>query len=316
MCPLYKEQEDAVRPRLVFFIMTGCLFYFIGCPAGNSRTDSGLPPAEQSPQILSTDTCQAAKILPQVESLLDGFTMESHYLIIRNQLVLSIWLVMPELNAYASKEEVDANSRLAFVRGVRICHNIASQIPCVQYVFDAINPMIVDEKYNCWYRDIIPMQNLLTGQNSSDNELIQAVTRRDMKYSYRRTVPPRTEDYADIISIPAWKEFRTSIQQILCDAGGRCNVAAYPMFLSDYCIVQVYWEALSDRDLEDAYVLERMSQIAQAFSKISLPIARLDMSVVKNDGKLSVYGKVDGHAFRSLADSLMLKNEIRLYHMP
>jgi len=305
-----------VRHQLVLTIIIFSIFFFPSCSADNNRPPSDLPPAEPCLNTVSADMCEAADILTQVDMLLAGFTFESHYLIIRNQFVLSIWLVMPELDPYAPKAEVDANSRLAFVKGIRICHTIASRIPCVRELFNAINPMIVDRKYNCWYRDIIPMQNLLAGQNPSDEELVQSVTRRTMKYSYRRTVPPQTKDHADILSIPAWKDFRRSIQQILCRETGRCNCAAYPMFLKDYCIVQVYWETLTKMDIEDTYALERMGQIAQNFAKISLPIARLDMSIVSNEGKLTVYGKVDGYALRSGGDDFSLKDEIRLYHMP
>ncbi|MBN1797932.1 MAG: hypothetical protein JW822_05125 [Spirochaetales bacterium] len=305
-----------MKSQLILIIITICLFIFSNCPAENNRSQSGLPATEQSADTVSANECKAADILPQVDALLAGHTFESHYLIIRNQFVLSIWLVIPELDPCATKNEVAANSRLAFVKGIRICHIVASQIPCVREVFNAINPMIVDKRYNCWYRDIIPLQNLPADQSPSDEELIQAVTRRDMKYSYSRTIPPRMQDYADILDTTAWKEFRASIQRILCKKPGRCNCAAYPMYLNDYCIVQVYWQALTEKDLTDTYALECMTQIAQSFATISLAITRLEMSVVNNDGKLAVYGKVDAHAFRSKDDGLSLKDEIRLYHMP
>jgi hypothetical protein len=305
-----------VKPKLVFAIILIYLFFILSCPTDNSKPASDLHPIEQSSNVVSSDICKAADILPQVDALLTGFTSESHYLIIRHQFVLSIWLVIPELNPYAPKDEIETNSRLAFVKGIRICHTVASSIPCVRKVFNAINPMIVDDKFNCWYRDIIPLQNLPSEENPSDEELIQSAIRRNMKYSYSRTVPPQTKAYTDILSIPAWQEFRTSIQQILCKKRTRCNCAAYPMFLKDYCIVQVYWEALSEWDFSDMKTLERMAQIAQSFAGIELPIARLDMSVVNREGKLTVYGKADGHALHAGADIFSLKDEIRLYHMP
>ncbi len=305
-----------MKPTLVFTIILIYLFFFFSCPTDNSQPASNLFPIKQPPNMVSSDICKAADILPQVDALLTGFTFESHYLIIRNQFVLSIWLVMPELDSYATKDEVAANSRLAFVKGLRICHTVALKIPCVREVFSAINPMIVDEKYNCWYRDIIPLRNLPLEENPSDDELVQSAIRRDMKYSYSRTVAPNIKNYADIPGISAWKEFRKSIRQLLCRGPGRCNAAAYPMFLKDYCIVQVYWEVSTEKDLEDSYVFERMAQIAQSFAGIELPIARLDMSMVNDDGKLTVFGKIDGYAFHVGADILSLKNEIHIYHMP
>jgi len=289
---------------------------FLSCYADDSQPASGFSPTGIYYSTVSDLPCQADNILTQVAALLSGFTFEAHYLIIRDQFVLSIWLVVPEIDPYADKQAVDANSRLAFLKGVRICHTVTSQIPCVRELFNAINPMIVDEKYNCWYRDIIPIQNLLAGQDATDEELLQAVKRRDMKYSYRRTVPPQFDNYESILDVTMWKEFRKSIQGLLCKELGRCNAAAYPMFLSDYCIVQVYWQALTERELENAYALKRMEWLAQSFSHISLPIARLDMCIVNNEDKLAIYGKVDGYALRSKDNDFILKDEIRLYHMP
>jgi hypothetical protein len=316
LCALYTEESGVVKQRSVFMIIIFCLSCFAGCPAGNNRPPAHFPAAEQSADTVSADDCKAADILAQVDVLLADRIFESHCLIIRNQFVLSIWLVVPELDACAAKGEVEVNSRLAFVKGLRMCHTVVSGIPCVRELFDAVNPMIVDGQFNCWYRDIIPMRNLPPEENPSDDELTQYATRRNMKYSYSRTVTPRTKDRAGTLEIPAWQEFRKSIQQLLCREPGRCNAAAYPMFLKDYCIVQVYWEAAADGNLVDADILERMAQIAQRFAGIPLPIARLDMSIVNADGKLTVYGKADGHVLHAGADISSLKDEICLYHMP
>ena len=74
--------------------------------------------------------------------MLVGSVFEAHYLTINGQLMLSLWLVDPELDPATSGDAIAKNARRAFLVGASMAHRVASHIPCVREVFEGINPLV------------------------------------------------------------------------------------------------------------------------------------------------------------------------------
>lgn len=95
------------------------------------------------------DACSRDQVLAEVDTLLTGADYEAHYLTINGQMTLSIWFVEPEIDPEVAIEQLEEHSRIAFLRGAMMAHQIVQEIPCTRQVFKNINPMIVDRRVLC-----------------------------------------------------------------------------------------------------------------------------------------------------------------------
>ncbi|MBN2353846.1 MAG: hypothetical protein JXD23_14830 [Spirochaetales bacterium] len=277
-----KRKRRAKRAALPLYLLLASAAV---CAPGDKREPAEPPPAA---------ACLGTAVLERVDDLLAGKTFELHYLIIRGERVLSVWLVVPELDDVAAGPAFENARRLSLLTGARLGHRLVAEIPCVRILFDAFNPMIVDSRFNCWYRDIVPLANLLPDRRPADEELIRSVLARDLKYSYRRSLPPRADRIDAVSSLDEWRSLRRALRPIISPGAGRRNAAAYPMFVNDYCIVQATWPAESSADIEDEAVSGRMLAAARLMGRIGLRTGRLDMTITDRFGRLRAYGKVDG----------------------
>jgi hypothetical protein len=271
-------------------------------------------PAQKKPEAAPTAECLAVGVLAEVDRLLAGKIFEAHCLVIRGQRVLSVWLVVPEIDPVAKGPAFERSQYLALLSGARLALRVNATIACVRDLFDAFNPMIVDCRFNCWYRDIIPLVNLPADPRAGDEALLRAVQARDMKYAYRRSVVPHAG--ATILSLDEWQAFRRSLQAIVSPLPGRRNAAVYPMFVNDYCIVQAIWQSDTDADLLDEAVTDRMLAVARRFASLRLAVGRLDLTIVDARGRLRVYGKVDGYMLASSGRRGLTRENIIFYHLP
>jgi len=301
-----KKMDQDMKYYVILIVIILCLLNLLSCHSDN----------KQSNTIPSPFTCDIRDILPQVDKLLAEYTFEAHYITVHEKLVLSIWLVVPELDPYASAETIAENSRLAFLWGAKISHNAISQIDCVRELFDGINPMIVDKNYNCWYRDIIPIEVLLIAQDPLDEALLSAIMRSGMRQSYLRTLPVWSGEHGQGTKQSEWPELRGVIQEILCKTQKRCNSAAYPLIFNEYFTIQMYWEAITENEMDDTVVYDHLEQLVEKLSDTTIPVDRLEVCIVNSQGRLLIYSKVNGYVIRSPDEEYTLKDQIKLYHMP
>lgn len=298
-----------------YYIIIIIMLFLWGCHSGDRQSHNVPSDSEISSNHNPALPCNIRDILPQVAALLSDYTFEIHYIIIREQLVLSIWVLVPELKPDAAEQDIAANSKLALLQGARICHNIVSAIPCVQELCDGINPMIVDKNYNCWYRDIIPVQVLTMTEDPSDDELLRVIMYSGIEQTYLRTLPPRPTRSGSEADLRAWPHVRDSIQEILCNTQERCNGAAYPLILNEYFILQVYWEALPENQRDDKAVYDRLAKLLEILSQTSIPVDRLEACITTADGRLLLFCKVNGYVIRNPDREKPLQEQIKLYHM-
>jgi hypothetical protein len=306
-----------MRPRSIQFFIIISILCLLSCYSCKKQPASDFTALEESPADTTSLPCDTKDILPLVDKLLEGYTYQAHYINIAEQFVLSIWLVVPELDPYASGEDIASSQKLAFLWAAKISHMMVSRIPCVQELFDGINPMIVDKHYNIWYRGIIPIQALAVLKEPADEELLAVLERSGMDPAYRNNLFTRTYQESPFIDMSAWPKVHKFIQKILCNESGRCNAAVYPIIFGEYSMIQVYWEAGDEEEMDDDVVYHQIELLVKILSSSSIPVDRLEIGIVNSRGRLKIYSKVDGSVihFQDEEEESMLRDKIHLYHM-
>jgi hypothetical protein len=308
-----------MKRTVVFFFIALLLPTITSCHSGEKST-----PREISSNN-NHESCEIEDILRQVDSLLKDHTYETHCLNMYNQFVLSFWMVHPELDTDASENEVYANTEKAFGRGIKTAYSLLSRIPCIKDVFDSINPMIVDQHYSLWYRDIIPIRVLTIMAKYDDEQRMKIFMGRQRGLSYFRTTPvhPRIK-----VDMSMWPRVHNSLRRILNEGTGkkimtifpifvkrRPNVAAYPILLDEYSSVQVYFSAENEEAGGDESAYEKIESLVELFSASSLPVQVTQVGFVENDGMLKSYCNISGSIIRKYKRNgdLDLKKIIRIH---
>lgn len=289
------------------------------CAVVPTSTLTAQPPAGAT--LLTPAPCSPDEVLHQVDMMLAGSTFEAHYLTINRQLVLSIWLVDPELDPDASEGDILENSRQAFLLGASISHEVAWQIPCTGEVFEGINPMIVDRDYNSWYVDIIPMRALLQVEHPTDEELVASIERSGMEIAYLRRTSPQGGEHAAPEDACTWPEARAEIQEFF--GAERRNAAAY--LISGYqaasgytslppqVFVQIQWDVTTPEEADDRILLDNIERASKPLSCLSPPVDRVEIYIVDEDGQLLVFGLIPGKFIREQIFPLPV-DQISLVH--
>lgn len=310
-----------MKHTVVFFVIVLLLPFFTGCHSGEKCA------SQEISSNNNHNSCEIEDILRQVDSLLKGHTYETHCLYMYNQFVLSFWMVHPELDTDASENEVYANTEKAFGRGIKTAYSLLSRIPCIKDVFNSINPMIVDQHYSLWYRDIIPIRVLTMMAEYTDEQRMRNFMGRQRGLSYFRTTPvnPRIK-----VDMSMWPRVRHSLRRILNKAAGkknmvilpflekrRPNVAAYPILLDEYSSVQVYFTAENEEAGGDESAYEKIESLVELFAASSLQVQITQIGFIEDDGMLKCYCNVSGSIIRKYKrnGNLDLKKIIRIHEM-
>jgi hypothetical protein len=213
-------------------------------------------------------------VLAQVRQLLAGQDFEAHYLTIGDKFTLSVWLVDPEIDPATPLSGMAAADRQAVERGLSISYQMVDQIPCVQRVFDQVNPMIVDGRFQHWYKDFLPVGAFVGLHDPTTDDLIAAVEATGTALEEpRATVPqaaqtpaasscgwPRREPPSMPISAP--RELGRLPDHRRADSwirATRCPTAP------DDVGVEVQWPVRDAAEAADPLVRERLGHVAEAW---------------------------------------------------
>lgn len=257
-----------------------------------------------------TPVCDADLVLRQVDELLAGQIFEAHYLTINQELTLSVWLVDPKIDPSASEESLASNNRQALEwGGLTVMAQIVEQLPCVRQVFDNINPMIVDSRYQTWYIDFIPIRAFPESSHLSIDEVINILERSKAGSASRRREPPWQEKRQAPADACSWPEVRTAIRRHF--GTGRRNAAAYLLISdplsaqgpwNDYAqtniVVQAQWDISTDSEADKAVILDHLGHMAEALACLWPPIDLLEVFIVAPSGQTVIYGMVPGSLIR------------------
>lgn len=300
----------------------------VGCSGPTASPSSApkpqpTPTASPSPSPSPSAGCTAGLVLTQVHQLLAGQDFETHYLTIGDKFTLSIWLVDPQIDPAPPKSGMAAADRQALARGLSISYQVVDQIPCIQQVFDQVNPMIVDRRYQHWYKDFLPVEAFVGLHDPTTDELIAAVKATGTALEEPRSAVPQATQTPAAGSC-GWSEARAAIHAYL---GADANTAAYLIIGAglvaqgnptptkyDDVGVEVQWPVRDAAGAADPVVRERLGHVAEALACLSPAINSLEAFVVGPTGRTLVYAVVPGSIIRARVIPLP-PGAIRLYHL-
>jgi hypothetical protein len=294
----------------------------VGC-SGQTASPSAAPTTVRTPMPSPSFNCTAALVLAQVDQLLAGQDFEAHYLTIGDKFTLSVWLVDPEIDPATPQSRLPAADHQALERGLSISYQMVDRIPCVQRVFDQVNPMIVDGRFQHWYRDFLPVSAFVGLRDPTTDELIAAVEATGTALDEPRATVPQAAQTPAAGSC-GWSEARATIHDYFGAAG---NTAAYLIIGSglvdqgnptpngpDDVGVEVQWPVREAAQAADPLVRERLSHVSQALACLSPAIDSLEAFVVDPAGRTIVYAVVPGSIIRARTIPLP-PGGVRIYHM-
>ncbi|MGZ6273327.1 MAG: hypothetical protein ACXWM8_03400 [Candidatus Limnocylindrales bacterium] len=293
----------------------------VGCSGQTpSLLPSPTPALSPSPSV----SCTASSVLAQVDQLLAGQDFEAHYLTIGDKFTLSVWLVDPEIDPETPLTSIATADRQALARGLSISHEIVDRIPCASRVFDQVNPMIVDRRYQHWYRDFLPTGAFADLHNPSTDDLVTAVENAGAEPADPRTTVPPPPARTAAVGSCSWSEARAAIHAYF---DGEDNTAAYMIIgaklvppseplpnAPDDVGVEVQWPVHDTAESADSAVLERLNHVAGALACLSPAIDSLEAFIVDATGRATVYAVVPGSIIRAKILPLPPRS-VRLYHV-
>jgi hypothetical protein len=276
-------------------------------PSAAASTDG---PASLWPTVGGSASvrCDIFDTLLQVDRLLAGQTYEAHFLTISGRMSISIWLVDRAIDPATSAASLAAANREAISTALSISYRVVDQIPCARQVFEIVNPMIVDAKYQAWYMEFIPVEAFTDLRDPTTEQLIEAVERTGAD-TLGRALPPVSprpvspQPATGASGTCTWSQARAGIAAL--EGSARRNVAAYPIVDGGRVIgsrgsgsgdvdVEVQWDVHDRSETTDAVTLQRLGWIADALACFSPRVDQLEFFVVDQSGGLVVYARVPG----------------------
>lgn len=289
----------------------------------SSAPSSATAPNRSAPSPSSSFNCTAALVLAQVRQLFAGQDFEAHYLTIADKLTLSVWLVDPEIDPATTPSGMAQADRRAVERGLSISYQMVEQIPCVGRVFDQVNPMIVDGRFQHWYKDFLPVRAFEGLHNPTTDDLIAAIQATGAALQEPRDTPPPAAQTPPASSC-GWSVAQAGVHAYF---GAADNSAAYliigarlleqgiaiPITPND-AGVEVQWTVRDGTEASDPQVRERLGHVAEALTCLWPAADSLEAFVVDTAGRTVVYAIVPASVIRTRTIPLPAGG-VRIYHM-
>ena len=285
-------------------------------------TQPPTPTPSPSPTPTPSPACSAALVLTQVRPLLAGQDFEAHYLTIGDRLTLSVWLVDPEIDPATPKSGLAAAGRMAAQRGLSVSYEIVDQIPCVRQIFDQVNPMIVDARFQHWYKDFLPVSAFEGLHDPTTDQLIAAVKATGSAPEPRSRAPQAAHTPA--AGSCAWPAARAAIHAYL---GSGDNTAVYVIIgagsveqpsltagTPEDVGIEVQWPVSDVADAADSVVRERLGHVVVALACYRHAVDWLEAFVVDPSGRTLVYALVPGSIIQAGAVPLP-PDGVRICHL-
>ena len=302
---------EATNPRRLALMLTAAAFLALGCglltqtptpvptkPPTPVPTDA--PTATPSPEPSPTEqpspapstVCEPNAVVVELQTEVPfvEFVLRQNYSEGIRSLVL--WYVDPDLDPRASAGALEANLDLAFEHALKLSLDLNRSDPCVEELFDGINPIVVDADYNGWLSGLIDPAALPDSPMLSPAE-IEAL-RAEMQVNYSRTSPTDS-----LVRPPApegsctWQDTIPRIHQHFSPE--RSNVGFY--FVIDEGGVNIWsqWDGPPDAGITMASMLNVLFELDCLY-----PVpTRLIVIVVEPSGLVSLIGMVEGEVVTS-----------------
>lgn len=195
---------------------------------------------------------------------------------------LAVWYVDPNLEPYPSASQLDQQLEEARLRAAEVAATANAASPCSTEIFDVINPIVVDNRYQGWFSGEISPKDLPTGQVFSQEELARASDLFTAAYLRTALSHPYTRGTCE------WPEALERLQSHF--ASDRELVAFYFVIDNLGSHVWVEWDGDADPIMEFATIGNVLLAL-ECFS----PEADIIYALVGTDGRLLDAGVLPPH---------------------
>ena len=270
-----------------------------------THTPTPVPPTA-TPTHTPTETvspaldCDIDQVLPKLRSVVALSEFDLVYNSIDGFASFALWFVDPDLDLDVSGDEIEENSTLAIRHAATLSHQLHNADPCVQELADAINPVVVDRKYNGWFAGLIAPSSLPGDTSLTDEQLAEIAGDFEITYLREVPVPPIEPASADSCS---WVEARRGIQQHWEFSGPPPeNCGAWLTIDESGTTVMAQWPGRTGKDDEYAVPLMMAGalNVAMELGCLHPQLDLLVLLVVDDDGHVGLVGVWPGEAVRAL----------------
>ncbi len=231
-----------------------------------------------APTLTPTPDCDADDVLVQIRQDFPFAEFEASYNTLEDTNALVLWYVDPELNPDAAQDELEQNVSLAIRHAASVSQSLAARDACIGYLFTAIDPIVVDSRYNGWFSGQVDPASLPAAAEPTDAQL--AAVERAFQIGYVRNVPP-AKATASPAGACTWQETRAKIQRHF--SLERENVSFY--FVIDDSGVNVWaqWDGPTD-----ALALASLLNVAMELDCLHPAPTQLIILVVDRQGEVGL----------------------------
>ena len=240
-----------------------------------------------------SSSCDADEVLRAIKADFpyDEFAVHyNNFADFDNIATLIVWYVDPEIDPEAGEAEIEQNAELAKQNAILASQQLVQQHACIKSLFDAINPIVVDENYNGWFSGRAEVEKFSSSENLSESELesIEAA----FEIGYLRTELPAAIQAAPSDSC-TWPETQQKIQNHF--SPDRENVAFY--FVKDEVGVNVWtqWDGPTD-----FRAMASILNVAMELDCLHPSPTQLIMVIVDSDGNVGLAGILPAEGIENL----------------
>lgn len=198
---------------------------------------------------------------------------------------LVIWFVDSEINPKAQGLEIELNGEIAMQHAAMISTQLNNSNKCVASLFDVINPIVVDSKYNGWFSGEI-MPNRLPNTNQVSNEQLATIIDA-YKIVFLRD-KPTTVFTSEKTGTCSWPEVHNKLH--LHFSSTRENVGFYFVLDDVGTNVWAQWDGSTD----PLQLTVNLQNIVMELECLYPPPDRVIIIVVNEDGIVELLGIVPG----------------------
>ncbi|MEN6435937.1 MAG: hypothetical protein ABFD58_08980 [Anaerolineaceae bacterium] len=163
--------KKAFLSSCLIFMLTSCLVVTESTPTVTSiptdtpvPTSTPLPTNTPSPTITLTQTAtQDCSVGNTIENLRRIIPYETYYLSYYSFMgvrFLLYWMVDPAIDPMASTVELKNNFNLGVKHSMELAQKMIREDACIPYLFDVVNPVVVDKYYNGWFSGVFNIKDI------------------------------------------------------------------------------------------------------------------------------------------------------------
>lgn len=253
----------------------------------STPTRTPTPTSTATPRPSATPSCDLDATLRTIKAMIPYDEYAVQFSNIAGTASLLVWYVDPELEPYPSTDRLQEELKGAILRAALLSTQVKAASPCTEKLFDVINPVVVDEKYQGWFSGQIRPTDLFGGPEYTKEEISYIADAFQVGYLRTTLKHPYQKGSCD------WTEARDRLQSHF--AADRELVTFYFVIDDVGSNVWVQWDGPAD----PIFGTVNLGNVFLALDCFS-PNANIFYLIVDENGIVQQFGVVpQGDASRS-----------------